>query len=381
MVPIDFISLLNGPVNEDALLNYVYRESSLLRNKLKVFLASNYAKKKEIKKWNEDYLDNIFFKINDISFLKHSILALSTKFPNTIINSVLTTQPYIPKHWGLSVKHELNLKKNIAKSTEPLIDIDHSENIEDIRVFLKEIQKTSSIFQTLSKVTYLPQKSRELSNKELPNKNKDLLEKIHIFYLLNILHIYVKTTEGMINQNKIKMSSSSSNKKRMDDLNNKLLSNCTLIIKSFVTILCDESRKIVLSYKKLTDKMNESKESEKDSMTQKLNMLTSEARNVEKVFKKHKIGKWGKGLEKGLRIYDKGTYDIEMDEMEDKEKKEIINRLLEKGIDKNGNTVDATDQSEMIGENEQEDIIEREDFRPRAGENEEDEYEYENDFD
>ena len=109
-------------------------------------------------------------------------------------------------------------------------------------------------------------------------------------------------------------------------------------------------------------------------------MLTSEARNVEKIFKQNKIGEWGKGLEKGLRVYDKKTQDIEMGEFIEQQE-EITKILLEKRVDKNGHTVDATDQGEMDDENDQEDRIEREEFRQRGGENEEDDYENENDFD
>ena len=100
------------------------------------------------------------------------------------------------------------------------------------------------------------------------------------------------------------------------------------------------------------------------------------------MFKENKIGKWGKGLEKGLRIYQKETYDTEMDEkdLEDNEKSEILDILLEKHVDKNGNTVDATDQSEMNAENEEEGRIEEEVLRPQGGENEDDDYNYEADI-
>ena len=113
-----------------------------------------------------------------------------------------------------------------------------------------------------------------------------------------------------------------------------------------------------------------------------MNVLTPEERKVEKVFKENKLEKWGKGGEKGLRIYQKETYDTEMDEKDtiDKENMEVLNILLQKGIDKNGNPVDAIDQDEMILENEEEDIIDAEDLRLKGGENEEDDYDYERDY-
>jgi hypothetical protein len=149
------------------------------------------------------------------------------------------------------------------------------------------------------------------------------------------------------------------------------------IIKSFVTIICDEAKKVIVSYKKLTDNISDFKESEKNVMTKKLNMLTTDERNVEKVFKENKLGKWGKGLEKGLRIYQRETYDTEMEEMD---KMEALDILLRLGIDKSGNPVEATDRNELIAENEEEDRIRQEELRLKGGENEEDDYEYEEDF-
>lgn len=352
------------------LVNKIVNENNLLSKNLKDFLKENHASKGEINKWISECLDNIFFKIKDTSFLKHSILTLSTKLPNTIINGVSLIKPYIPKHWGLSSKHETNIKQMIVDRTiTPLAEINNSKNIVDIKELMKKVQDKASIFHSLSKVTYLPKTSSNV-----------LIEKIYLFYLLSIMNIYTETTKGGL---KIPSQSATENgKKQIADSNKKSLSNCVLIIKTFVTILCDESKKIVVSYKKLTDKINESKETEKDIMTKKLNMLTPEARNVEKVFKANKMGKWGKGGEKGLRVYEKGTYDTEMEEMdsEEKEKSAIIDILLQKRLDKNGNPVDATDHAEMMDENEQEDLVELEELSLPGGENEEDDYDYERDL-
>ena len=44
--------------------------------------------------------------------------------------------------------------------------------------------------------------------------------------------------------------------------------------------------------------------------------MTDEERETENIFKNNKLGKWGKGLQKGLRIYQKETYDEERESME-----------------------------------------------------------------
>lgn len=58
------------------------------------------------------------------------------------------------------------------------------------------------------------------------------------------------------------------------------------------------------------------KEKEKDIITTYLKDLTDEEREVENLFKNSRLGKWSKGLQKGLRVYQKDTYDEERDELE-----------------------------------------------------------------
>jgi hypothetical protein len=59
-----------------------------------------------------------------------------------------------------------------------------------------------------------------------------------------------------------------------------------------------------------------SKEKEKDVMTNYLKDKTDEEREVDNLLKNHKLEKWGKGLQKGLREYQKETYDEERDAMD-----------------------------------------------------------------
>ena len=359
IVPNEFTLLLSRLVNSNKtdddknLFNYIDKENIKLSTDLKNFLSDNSKKSKsESKQWNGEYFDGILLKIKDISFLKYSILALSTKFPNIIINDVLSINPQIPKHWGLSSLHETNLKKKIKDSTEPLNKINRA-NID----LLKNIQKKCSIFHSMSKATYIPQTIYNIK------------EKIYMFYLLNIIHIYIKTTkEGLQKEDSMKFKQS----------NEQSLNDCVLIIKKFVTILCDESKKVILTYTKLTDKINASKEKEKNKMTEKLSLLTPEQMAVEREFKMNKIGNWGVGLEKGFTNYDRDVYDTEMGDND--EEKAIMAILLAKGLDKKGHSVEALGEDEMKGQNDEEDMIDREELKGRGGENEQDDYEYEDDF-
>jgi len=61
------------------------------------------------------------------------------------------------------------------------------------------------------------------------------------------------------------------------------------------------------------ERIHRAKEKEKDIITTYLKDLTDEEREVENLFKNSRLGKWSKGLQKGLRVYQKDTYDEERD--------------------------------------------------------------------
>jgi hypothetical protein len=77
------------------------------------------------------------------------------------------------------------------------------------------------------------------------------------------------------------------------------------------------------SYDQIMEKVLRSKEKEKDIITDYLKEMTDEERQIENNFKKAKLGRWGKGLEKGLVQYVGETYDQEREEFEKQMLKEI----------------------------------------------------------
>ena len=70
------------------------------------------------------------------------------------------------------------------------------------------------------------------------------------------------------------------------------------------------------NYSSLMEKIHRAKEKEKDDITSYLKELTDEEREIENLFKNSKLGKWSKGLQKGLRVYQKDTYDDERGNLE-----------------------------------------------------------------
>ena len=88
------------------------------------------------------------------------------------------------------------------------------------------------------------------------------------------------------------------------------------IIAAFTNIIYTEKTNGIWTYDSLMDKLLRSKEKEKDRMTDFLKELSDEQREIENVFKNHKLGKWNAGLQKGFREYRAQTYDKEREDMD-----------------------------------------------------------------
>ena len=90
-------------------------------------------------------------------------------------------------------------------------------------------------------------------------------------------------------------------------------------------IICNNKKTINFNKTLIMEKILVSKEKEKDNITQYLKELTDEEREVENLFKSHKLEKWGKGLKKGLTQYVQENYDEEREALD---KQMIKDRIL-----------------------------------------------------
>ena len=91
----------------------------------------------------------------------------------------------------------------------------------------------------------------------------------------------------------------------------KLEDEIALLISNFIHILSKSKDTINFSYDKVMERVRRSKEKEKDQMTDFLQNMTDEERDVENTHKNLKLGKWGAGLQKGLTQYVQEVYDQE----------------------------------------------------------------------
>ena len=100
------------------------------------------------------------------------------------------------------------------------------------------------------------------------------------------------------------------------------------VIVMFINLICKDKSAIDYNYQSLMNMVLRSKEKEKDEITDYLKNMSDEEREVENLFKNNKLGRWNKGEQKGVFIYDDKTYDQEREDMEKMALREVqMNKL------------------------------------------------------
>jgi len=257
-------------------------------------------------------------------FINNSLRNIVDVFPNIIINKLNFSDVDIPKHWKLSKRHISDLKKLIGKYYTSLVPLYDQPLLDPI---LTNIQNFVKHIQLLAEYTpYYP----EILDKDHHIHSifdKKIVSSLFKYYFLLILNNYItlydeNVSQGVGEQEQIGTA----------------LSEFLLTI---MGIICKEKETISVTNEMIMRKILKSKEQEKDEITSYLESMSDEQREVENVFKSQKLGKWGKGLQKGLTQYVGDTYDQEREEDDERAIKaqKLADRpdVIEEEFDQEGN--------------------------------------------
>lgn len=88
------------------------------------------------------------------------------------------------------------------------------------------------------------------------------------------------------------------------------------LLKDYINIFIAQKKAINFNKTTIQERILRIKDKEKDRKTRTLKELTVQERELDTQFKSMKLGRWNKGLQKGLTQYVKDTYDEERQEME-----------------------------------------------------------------
>lgn len=153
------------------------------------------------------------------------------------------------------------------------------------------------------------------------------------------------------------------------ELNIDIIEGNKKVVKEKIATLMMTYLSIYNGHKKIVDKSYEDiqnyifnlKEKEKNLITDRQEMLEGEEKDVDALMKKHKLGVWGKGLNKGLTQYVREDYD------DDRQFRDTMNEIENKLNNKNDVNNDTTGLYDV-------DVFEEYDNIQRENEIEQEEY-------
>lgn len=293
--------------------------------------------------WNMDTADAGYNGIYTVSqFIKTSVEAMTKIYPSMIANNASYTA--VHKHWGLSNFHESDIARILTKYLE---ELNKFKDDNTIRQFLQEVQKkTVDIHLLLQHIPLeTPISKNETTYFELFDKKT--LYYLHVYCWYSVLYEYMNlaSDEDLLNidieetkrdrrQQNADLSDSSNGLTSIfgslstdedveeaqadlyqveiragekEDLQKRV---CEMMI-AFLNI--DEHNKKTLDkpYAEIAKRVRRSKDEEKKEITDYLKNMQKDERKVEDLLKQLHQGRWNVGIQKGVFIYDKSTYDNE----------------------------------------------------------------------
>ncbi len=361
--------------------NYLSRANSSMTDELTEFIQRNsgqivtkkYVRKfidtlNSLAKWNLDNSTrNDDIKIsnetmyNVTNFYKTYIENFVSIFPNIILKRVNYDNTLIPSYYGFSKNHVNKLKNNISQYYEKLKPFYGIPALLKILINIKNNGK--SVIKLAESTPCFS--SIKIGDKTLRGVIDERTSRyLFEFYLLRVLINYIELAdqESMIvteiqksvdvtdifsvdyieeieTRVDITMTSRTEKDTRIIAGNKRELKQKTAeLLIAYLDIFRNEKDVIDVTYEDIQDRIFKLKEREKDMVTDKLKALTDEARDVDTILKITKQGDYSKGLQKGLRIYDKDFYEEEQnlrDEMEKAERK-----IRKKNKDANDENID-----------------------------------------
>ena len=286
--------------------------------------------------------------LNNISNVENAIYYLTKVYPEIILSG--KTYNKICSHWNLSKIHKRDLDKVIEQHWNGILQFHGDKTL--IKTMRNIGDNTCDIFKVL---THMPKHLSIFKDIMIDGKNKyeefysifnsDTMGYLHGFLFLSVLYEYVSCANDteMLNsdielkkskaRSEIESNKDISSQMRavdMDDDRDALMevdittTDTVELKKRVASVLVlfietqEKQRKSSMKYHDISNKIHKSKVKEKQKIvTQDLGKLDNDVRRVENLLKKYKMGRWNIGLQKGLRQYDKDTYDRERSEMDD----------------------------------------------------------------
>lgn len=347
--------------------NFLLEKNENLKIKINNFIKISVKKQSEYTKisnfinnliddwvFNKDE-HNVNLKTSDdeqyipIRFIQDYIKNFIKIFPNMILNKVFYNNIVIQKYLKLSPSHQSSIKEFVNDYYKTLYKFYDDKTIHNILRYIND-----NLNVVIDFLNVFPSMSAFDENKLFNNFNKRISMLINEYFFLFTISFYIDLIDrnDMIDNsytiieegdetyetNDAKETGILLTDKYIDTYNDKtdvegfqnkqiiqgnkteLRKKISSLIVSYLNIMMIHKNTINRNYTEIMNSVFKEKIIEKNNITDNLSSLTVEERKVNTTLKINKLGDWGKGLRKGLVVYDKDVYDEEIEEM-----KQIMN--------------------------------------------------------
>lgn len=236
--------------------------------------------------------------VNTSKFYKYMSYLINNVFRNIVINKVNyenINKEYIPKHWDLDQTHVKDME-NILKSYYDVFSKFYNEN--NLTEYLNSLTDISNKLELYTRAVPIYMDMID-NNKVTSLLNSETLVYIYHYIMVTNIHIYIEEIDDAMNEkDKVGLKKSTSE-----------------YIKLILMHGSNYTTSLIMSKEEILKKVLLAKEKEKMKIVDDFESMSETQREVENELKKYKLGKWSKGLSKGLINYDKNVYASERQEM------------------------------------------------------------------
>ena len=286
----------------DKLRNYILEYSDSVKKSLLKFLQNDLSYTKQIIDELSKFLDSItvwdvvngsmtitstdLTQCTNNTFLKNSIVNLSSTYLNIVINKIDYSNIDIRKNLKLSERHIATIKTFVYDEFQPLEKFFDNQSLNEILIGMNSFDE---IREVLSNKILL-----EINQSDgfEPVLGKDTMTEIYEFLFYLTVNIYLSKASELQHLE---------DKKNLGDF----LFTC-------ISLTMKNKNTLNMTQDEMYNKLLKSKELEKSEITTYLRDISDELREIENMQKNLKLGKWSKGQTKGLVTYMADTYDGEM---------------------------------------------------------------------
>ena len=284
-----------------------------------------------------------------IQFIQNASFSIGRTYPSALLHE----NPFyyiVPKHWGISNNHKTDVSKFIEKYYEKLHAFKSDKVL--MRLLMDVGKRLSTLTMFMENIPFQTELVKEVDETRQSFHcmfDKQTMYRLYTYCFYSIIYEYIVLSNDPdlliadIQTNKLtrrqdivndtivseqlqtevndideNMTEEQNNLEEIQIVTGNLLELKERVASLLITFIgVEQENKLALdiTYDTIMEKVNRSKDKEKQGIISYLGNMSIEERKIEDMFKKHKLERWNIGQQKGIFQYDKTTYDRERNEL------------------------------------------------------------------